>query len=61
MIDELERMNGECFGEFGKYSECTSCPFKRQCKRFTESEKTQSIRITGKYKARGKEKKKDRY
>lgn len=50
-----------CFGEFNKHEECANCFLREKCKRFTNAERQVSIRYKGKYKGRGKERRKDKY
>lgn len=51
----------DCFGEYGRTPYCKDCPVAKRCKRFTDAEKEVSLRYGGKYKGRGKEKRRDRY
>jgi len=51
----------ECFGNYGVYSRCEKCRFRQVCKRFTFNEKETSIRNGGKYKGRGKERRRPKY
>jgi len=61
-LEEIEDENDySCFGEYSSTSKCLNCSLRYRCKRFTEAERVVAIRYKGKYKGRGKERKRDKY
>ena len=61
-IEEKEDFNFACFGEYGRHWRCKDCKLRLACEQFTkEQEKSLYLRYKGKYKGRGKYRRKDRY
>jgi len=61
-IEEEESFNFACFGEYGRHWRCKDCKLRLACEQFTkEQEKSLYFRYKGKYKGRGKYRRKDRY
>ena len=61
-IEEEENFNFVCFGEYGRHWRCKNCRLRLACEQFTkEQEKNLYLRYKGKYKGRGKFRRKDRY
>lgn len=56
-----EKSESFCFGEYGEHKECLTCKLRENCKKFTAAEREVSIRYSGKYTGRGKEKRKEKY
>lgn len=51
-----------CWGEYRKHTECRHCTLRERCRRFQAAvERGTSLRYRGKYKGRGKEKRRDKY
>jgi len=58
---EDEELYYYCFGEYGKYKRCENCSLREQCERITrELQEGLYYRYKGKYKGRGKYRKRDR-
>lgn len=63
---DVEEEEGEdlvqvCYGEHGSQEKCSACPDRKDCKKFTETEKKIVRKYKGKYTGTGKFVEKDKY
>jgi len=59
--EEKEELYYFCFGEYGKFEKCEMCKLREQCKEVTtDLQEGLYYRYKGKYKGRGKRRKRDK-